>query len=61
MVPPLRIADGSGFVKKGWQYNIEDNNKYNNDNITEAINNHSDNSICLLVLIESFYIMFESV
>ena len=49
MVPPLRIADGSGFVKKGWQYNIEDNNKYNNDNITEAINNHSDNSICLLV------------
>ena len=36
---------------------MEDGN--NDDNITEALNNHSDNSICLVVQIETFYIMFE--
>ena len=32
MVPQLRIADGSVFVKKGQQNNIEDNNNNNNNN-----------------------------
>ena len=30
--------------KKGSIYNKDSNN--NNDNVTEALNNHSDNSIC---------------
>ena len=33
----------------------------NNDNVTEALNNHSNNSICLLVKTEFFHLMFESV
>ena len=36
-----------GLLKKGLQNNIEESN--NNDDITEALNNHCDNSICLLV------------
>ena len=61
MVPQLRIADYTGFVKKkGLLNNIEDSSN-NNDNMTEALNNHCDNSICLLVSIETFYITFESV
>ena len=35
--------------KKDSNNNIEDGNNNNNDKITEAFNNHSDNSICLLV------------
>lgn len=48
-VPQLRIADGSGFVKKN---ESKDNNKdsiKNNDNVTEDLNSHFDNTICLLV------------
>ena len=40
---------------------MKDSNDNNNDNIAETLNNHSDNSICLLIQIETFYIMFESV
>ena len=34
--------------KKDSNNDIEDSNN-NNDNTTEALNNHSDNSICLFV------------
>ena len=44
-------------LKKGQQNNIEDSNN-DNENITEALNNHS---AWLLVQIEIFYVMFESV
>ena len=48
VVSQLRIADYTGFVKKkGLLNNIEDSN--NNNNITEVLNNHCDNSISLLV------------
>ena len=47
VVSQFRIADETWFVKKGWWNNIEDSN--NNDTITKALNNHSENSICLLV------------
>ena len=60
VVPQLRIVDGSGFVEKGQENNIEDSNN-NDNNITEALNNQSDNSICLLVQTEMSYLMFESV
>ena len=36
MVPQLRIADGSVFVKKGQQNNIEDNNNNNNNLMFES-------------------------
>ena len=36
------------LLKKDNNNNIEDSNN-NNDNIIKALNNHSDNSICLLV------------
>ena len=40
--------------------NKKDSN-INNDNVTETLSNHSDNSVCSLVQIEIFYIMFESI
>ena len=39
--------------------NNKDSN--NNYNVTETLNNHSSNSICLVVWVESFHLMFESV
>ena len=50
-VPQLRNVDGSGFVKKENNKDSNNNNdrNSNNDNVTEALNNHSDNSIYLLV------------
>ena len=42
--PELWNTYGSGFVKK--EKNKESNN---NNNVTEALNNPSDNSNCLLV------------
>ena len=47
VVPQLRIANYTGFVKKGLLNNIEDSN--NNDNKADALNNNCDSSICLLV------------
>ena len=47
-VPQFRLADGSGFVTKRIVKQKIDSNS-NNDNKTESLNNHSDNSICLMV------------
>ena len=56
VVPQLRNVDGSRFVKKekykGSNNNNDRNN--NNDNVTEALNNHSDDSVYLLVLGRNF-------
>ena len=47
----IKNVDGSEFVKK--EKNKDDNNNKdknsNSDNVTEALNNHSDNSVCSLV------------
>ena len=40
--------------------NDSDSNK-DNDNLTKPPNNHSSNSICLVVSIEYFHIIFKSV
>ena len=47
VVPQLRMAHGSGFVKKDFSNN--NNKDSNNDNATEAQKNHSDSYFCLLV------------
>lgn len=44
VVSQLRNADGPGFVK-----NDKDSNNNNNAITTGALDDHSDNSICLLV------------
>ena len=36
------------LLKKDNNHNDKDNSN-NNDNVTEVLNNHSDNSVCLLV------------
>ena len=58
VVPQLRMAHGSGFVKK--DYSNNNNKDSNNDNATEAQKNHSDSYFCLLVQVEFFHIMFEN-
>ena len=48
VVSRLRIGDDAGFFKKRIVKYIKDTTN-NNDNIAEALNNHSDNRTCLLV------------
>ena len=50
VVRHLRIAGETGFVKKRIVKYIEGSNS-NNDNITETLNNHSDDSICWVVMV----------
>ena len=54
-VPQLRVTNETGFVKK--KFSTKKLNS-NNNNVLEALNNHSDHSICLLVYIKIFYITF---
>ena len=46
MVPQLR---NEGFAKENKESSNDNKDINNNYNITETLNSHSDNSICLLV------------
>ena len=52
MVPQLR---NEGFAKENKESSNDNKDINNNYNITETLNSHSDNSICLLVYIECLH------